>query len=82
MEYVVAVLIPSVVAVIVVILAKRIASHHFKCKHCSMEFQFNGQGYLLRSIAAAIIYFYALIVKPKIGVLNNLMIDWYNTHKK
>ena len=38
MELLSAVLIPIVAATIVVILAKRIASHTFKCKHCSKEF--------------------------------------------
>ena len=38
MEYLFAVLIPIVAVAIVVILAKRIASHSFKCKHCSKEF--------------------------------------------
>ena len=32
------VLIPIVAVAIVVILARRIASHTFKCKHCSGEF--------------------------------------------
>ena len=39
MELLSAVLIPIVAATIVVILAKRIASHTFKCKHCSKEFR-------------------------------------------
>ena len=38
MEYLFAALIPIVAVVIVVVLAKRIASHTFKCKHCSEEF--------------------------------------------
>lgn len=38
MELLSAVLILIVAATIVVILAKRIASHTFKCKHCSKEF--------------------------------------------
>lgn len=39
MEYVLTALIPIVAVVIVVILAKRIASHSFQCKHCSKEFR-------------------------------------------
>ena len=38
MEHLFTVLIPIVAVAIVVILAKRIASHTFKCKHCSTEF--------------------------------------------
>ena len=38
MEYLFAVLIPIVAVAIIVIIAKRIASHTFKCKHCSNEF--------------------------------------------
>ncbi len=38
MEYVISVLIPIIAIAIVVILSKRIASHTFKCKHCSEEF--------------------------------------------
>lgn len=38
MEYLFAVLIPIIAVAIVVVLAKRIASHTFKCKHCSSEF--------------------------------------------
>lgn len=38
MEYLFIVAIPIVALAIVVILAKRIASHTFKCKHCSREF--------------------------------------------
>ena len=41
MEYLFAVLIPIVAVAIIVILAKRIASHTFKCKHCSKEFNIN-----------------------------------------
>ena len=39
MEYLFAVLIPAVAVVIVVVVAKCIASHTFKCKHCSKEFK-------------------------------------------
>ena len=38
MEHLFAALIPIVAVAIVVILAKRIASHSFKCKHCFKEF--------------------------------------------
>ena len=38
MEYLFTLLIPTVAVTIVVILAKRIASHTFKCKHCAKEF--------------------------------------------
>ena len=38
MDYLFALLIPIFAVIIVVILAKRIASHTFKCKHCSKEF--------------------------------------------
>ena len=38
MEHLFTVLIPIVALAIVVILAKCIASHTFKCKHCSKEF--------------------------------------------
>lgn len=38
MEYLFTVLIPIVAVAIVVILSKRIASHTFKCKRCSKEF--------------------------------------------
>jgi len=38
MEYLIVVLIPIVAITIVVILAKRIASHIFKCNQCSKEF--------------------------------------------
>ena len=38
MEYLFTLLIPIVAVTIVVILAKHIASHTFKCKHCSKEF--------------------------------------------
>ena len=38
MEYLYAVLIIMAAAAIVVLLSKRIASHAFKCKHCSGEF--------------------------------------------
>jgi len=38
MKYLFMVLIPIVAATIIVILARRIASHTFKCKHCSGEF--------------------------------------------
>ena len=38
MEYLFDVLIPIVAVAIIVIIAKRIASHTFKCKHCSNEF--------------------------------------------
>ena len=39
MEYFFIALIPIVAAAIVVLLAKRIASHTFQCKHCSRAFQ-------------------------------------------
>ena len=39
MEYLFAVLIPVVAVVIVVVVAKRIASHTFKCTHFSKEFK-------------------------------------------
>ena len=39
MEYFLAVLFPIAAAAIIVILAKRIASHAFKCNHCSKEFR-------------------------------------------
>lgn len=38
MEYLFAVLIPVVAVAVVVILAKRVASHAFKCRHCSKTF--------------------------------------------
>lgn len=38
MEYLLIFLIPTVAAAIIVILAKRIAAHSFKCKHCSKMF--------------------------------------------
>ena len=38
MEYLVTLLIPAIAVTVVVILAKRIASHTFKCKHCTKEF--------------------------------------------
>lgn len=38
MKYFLIALIPIVAAVIIVILARRAASHTFKCKHCSEEF--------------------------------------------
>lgn len=38
MEYIIAVLIPIVAVATVVILAKRIAAHPFKCKHCARTF--------------------------------------------
>ena len=38
MEIFIIVLIPIIAAAVVVILAKRIATHTFKCKHCSKEF--------------------------------------------
>ena len=38
MEYLFTLLIPIVSVTIVVILAKHIASHTFKCKHCAQEF--------------------------------------------
>ncbi len=38
MEYLFITLILIVAVTIIVILAKRIASHTFKCKHCSKEF--------------------------------------------
>ena len=38
MEYVFTVLIPVIAVVTVIILSKRIASHTFRCKHCSKEF--------------------------------------------
>ena len=38
MEYLLVVLIPIVAVAIIVIIAKRIAAHTFKCKHCSKEF--------------------------------------------
>ena len=39
MEYLLIFLIPTVAAAIIVILAKRIAAHSFKCKHCSKMFR-------------------------------------------
>lgn len=39
MEYFFMALVPLVSVAIVVILAKRIASHSFQCKHCSREFK-------------------------------------------
>ena len=39
MEYLFTLLIPAVAVTVVVILSKRIASHTFKCKHCSKEFR-------------------------------------------
>ena len=41
MEYLFVLLIPVIAVTIVVILAKRIASHTFKCKHCSKKFNIN-----------------------------------------
>ena len=38
MEYLFTVLIPVAAAAIIVMLAKRIASHTFRCKNCSKEF--------------------------------------------
>ncbi len=38
MGYIFAVLIPIIAVAIIVILAKCIASHAFKCKHCSKDF--------------------------------------------
>ena len=38
MEYLFAVLIPVVAVVVVVMLAKRIAEHTFRCRHCSRVF--------------------------------------------
>ena len=38
MEYLFTLLIPAIAVTVVVILAKRIASHTFKCKHCTKEF--------------------------------------------
>ena len=38
MKYFFLALIPIVAIAIIVILAKRISSHTFKCKHCSKEF--------------------------------------------
>lgn len=39
MEYFVAGLIPIIAAAIVILLAKRIASHSFECKHCAGQFR-------------------------------------------
>ena len=41
MDYLITILIPVVGVAIIVLLAKRIASHNFKCKHCSKEFKVN-----------------------------------------
>ena len=38
MKYFFTILIPAVAIAIVVILAKRISSHTFRCKHCSKDF--------------------------------------------
>lgn len=38
MEYFFFILIPVVAVAVIVILAKCITSHNFKCKHCSKEF--------------------------------------------
>ena len=39
MAYLLAVLIPLAVIAVIVIFAKGIAAHSFKCKHCSKEFR-------------------------------------------
>ena len=39
MEYIISALIPVIAVAIVVVLAKRIASHTFWCKHCFKEFK-------------------------------------------
>ena len=38
MEYLFSALVPALAVAIVVIVAKRIASHVFRCRHCSNEF--------------------------------------------
>ena len=38
MEYLAAILIPVIAVGVVVICAKRIASHSFRCKHCNQSF--------------------------------------------
>ena len=38
MEYVISALIPAVAVAVIVIVAKRIASHTFQCGHCGGEF--------------------------------------------
>lgn len=39
MEHLVTVLIVAVAAVVIVMVAKRLASHPFRCEHCSKEFR-------------------------------------------
>ena len=39
MEYLFALLVPLVAVAIIVAVSKRIASHTFKCRHCSEEFR-------------------------------------------
>ena len=39
MQYLLVTLIPIVAATVIVIFAKRIAAHSFKCKHCSKMFR-------------------------------------------
>lgn len=38
MEYLISALIPIIAVAVVVVVARRIASHSFKCKQCSKEF--------------------------------------------
>lgn len=71
MEYLIAAMIPVVAVAIVVIFAKRIASHTFKCRHCSKRFRIK---WTKAIVAEHFENDYMLVCpycKIKIGVLNN-----------
>ena len=67
MEYLFTLLIPIVAVTIVVILAKHIASHTFKCKHCSKEFHIKWSKVIVTKLPTTNTCWYVRIAKPRTG---------------